>query len=975
MISLIPMTLSRRTFPGLLRIVLSRGGSPVRYFKMALATTAEKIETNAKVRLRDYSYGSTISAVNSFMLKQMRNGLTFLIYRVEEDETALAGFSFDEKKDRFEEVYSYILGILAETFCIKRVREEPQEITMFEYSENASEAKRHDLAGYSNTFMEMANLWYFDYDYSKTKEHRFDFEEKIVDEHKKRSHFLYDSKFIEELTNIENHKNTTDFCGNMVHYVISGRSIDACIEMTESLVGNLFKANRIKSRRIELITNIEPALHTARRHIERIIENNYGGTIVFDLTEKFGFDTTDYLLVCKYIESLIKKYKNECLFVFTYNMEHTGFSYYLLPKLKRYVIPVMLREGTGDRNSAVKYLKELVKASEYALYAKQTSEFLKQYPGTEFTLTEILEAYEQFESWSINKNVLQAYNYNISDEFMLDRDENTESSYEKLQKMIGLNSVKKQIDDIIATNIVEKERKNRQKKNYQSGTMHMVFAGNPGTAKTTVARLFAGIAKEKEVLKSGVFIEKGGMDLDGLGCNHAIREAFTAAKGGVLFIDEAYSLKSDYAVTVLVQEMENHREDVIVILAGYNERMQEFMEINEGLKSRIPYWIDFPDYDVEELTEIFSMMIKEKGMEVTEDAVKEAYYIFDKKRYQDNFGNGRYVRNLMEHAIQNQSVRLLKQRENVEQIKNKELFLIVKSDIATLEEGLLEEREPGTAKKEFDEMIGLSKAKDVIGKALANFKLKKLCMDKGIARDKASLHMVFTGNPGTAKTTVARLFAEIMKDEKVLPTGKFVEVGRADLVGNVVGATAPLVKRKFREARGGVLFIDEAYSLCDGYEGGYGDEAINTIVQEMENHRDNVIVIFAGYPVQMKQFLDRNPGLLSRIAFQVEFEDYTLGELCEITKLMLSRKEMSITNAAMDKLKAHFENVIGSNDYGNGRFVRKILEEAEMNLAKRVLRLEEEEITKEIITTIEEADIPEKAKKDDKHKRTIGFAV
>ena len=184
-----------------------------------------------------------------------------------------------------------------------------------------------------------------------------------------------------------------------------------------------------------------------------------------------------------------------------------------------------------------------------------------------------------------------------------------------------------------------------------------------------------------------------------------------------------------------------------------------------------------------------------------------------------------------------------------------------------------------------------------------------------------------------------------------------------------------MVKRKFREAQGGVLFIDEAYSLCDAYEGGYGDEAINTIVQEMENHRDNVIVIFAGYPTQMKQFLDRNPGLLSRIAFQVEFEDYTVDELCSITKLMLSRKEMTITDAAMNKLRTHFESVIGSNDYGNGRFVRKMLEEAEMNLAERVLQLKEEEFTTVVLTRIEESDIPELMKKESEKKRTIGFTL
>lgn len=350
------------------------------------------------------------------------------------------------------------------------------------------------------------------------------------------------------------------------------------------------------------------------------------------------------------------------------------------------------------------------------------------------------------------------------------------------------------------------------------------------------------------------------MDLDGLGYVTAIREAFLAAKGGVLFIDEAYSMVSDTAVTVLIQEMENRREDVIVILAGYNDRMHDFMKINEGLKSRIPHWVDFPDYTADELTDIFKLMIEERGLQIKDEATKEAHYIFEKVRNTDNFGNGRYVRNLIDRALQNQAVRLLSDGKDASVIKKKELFQITKDDISLLEEGLKNEREPGTAKKELDNMVGLSSVKKVIHKAIAHYKLNKLCIDKGIAIEKASLHMVFTGNPGTAKTSVARLFAEILKDEKVLSTGTFVEVGRADLVGDHVGATAPLVKRKFKEAQGGILFIDEAYSLCDSYENGFGDEAINTIVQEMENHRDNIIVIFAGYKEPMQRFLDRIRG-------------------------------------------------------------------------------------------------------------------
>ena len=233
--------------------------------------------------------------------------------------------------------------------------------------------------------------------------------------------------------------------------------------------------------------------------------------------------------------------------------------------------------------------------------------------------------------------------------------------------------------------------------------------------------------------------------------------------------------------------------------------------------------------------------------------------------------------------------------------------------------------------------------------------------------------MVFTGNPGTAKTTVARLCAEILNDEKILSTGNFVEVGRADLVGVHVGETAVLVKRKFREAQGGVLFIDEAYALCDAHEGSFGDEAINTIVQEMENHREDVVVIFAGYPKPMKEFLERNPGMKSRIAFYVGFDDYSTEELCEITNLMLSKKSMSITDDAMEKLRRMYDIARINTDYGNGRYVRKLLEEAEMNLASRIVNLPESELTPEVIGTIDASDIPE-FKLEKRAEFRIGFA-
>lgn len=169
------------------------------------------------------------------------------------------------------------------------------------------------------------------------------------------------------------------------------------------------------------------------------------------------------------------------------------------------------------------------------------------------------------------------------------------------------------------------------------------------------------------------------------------------------------------------------------------------------------------------------------------------------------------------------------------------------------------------------------------------------------------------------------------------------------------------------------MFIDEAYSLVDGYSGYFGDEAIDTIVQEMENHREDVVVIFAGYPDKMEDFLLRNPGLRSRIAFHVPFADYDASELCEIASLIGKNKGVSFESEAMEKLNAVFETAKKQSDFGNGRYVRNVIEQAKMNQASRLVECNPEEITTEEITTIKAEDIVAPTIKTEQ-KRTIGFA-
>ncbi len=294
-------------------------------------------------------------------------------------------------------------------------------------------------------------------------------------------------------------------------------------------------------------------------------------------------------------------------------------------------------------------------------------------------------------------------------------------------------------------------------------------------------------------------------------------------------------------------------------------------------------------------------------------------------------------------------------------------------DIQTVQKSLYKDADY-SALNELNDLIGLSKAKQLINRIINYNKIQKLISERSESGTHCSMHMIFSGNPGSAKTTVARLFAKIMKEEGVLSTGVFIEAGRSDLIGKYVGHTAPLVKSNFAAAKGGVLFIDEAYSLLDDRKGCFGDEAINTIVQEMENNRDDIIVIFAGYKDEMKSFIERNPGLQSRIAHQVEFEDYSSEELCKIAEYIAGKEKFTFSDEALKKLNLIFEKAKNTLNFGNGRFARNIFEKARMIQAERLSTYSFDALSDEDLFTLTADDIefPDHISSDKKH---IGFNI
>ena len=262
----------------------------MRYYGCVVCGTQEAIQKLLKERkiLRNYSYYEPIKAINVYMYQTLKNNIGFLAYRQQNENHIWAVFCFEERKETLEAVYDYIMNELRIAFEIKTIaHQSPNELTMCEFAECYQEAKRREfVAGYR--FQDISNLFIYDLIWTSLHEEQyFEFQEKIIPEKMCSQMELYDKGFCAELSNIEQHSNHTKYSGNMVHYFISGRSKEAVWNMTERLACTLKQANRISGGRIEIISEIDPYVYKRDNYLEKIVEKNYGGVVVFDLTEKF----------------------------------------------------------------------------------------------------------------------------------------------------------------------------------------------------------------------------------------------------------------------------------------------------------------------------------------------------------------------------------------------------------------------------------------------------------------------------------------------------------------------------------------------------------------------------------------------------------------------------------------------------------------------------------------------------------------
>lgn len=491
----------------------------------------------------------------------------------------------------------------------------------------------------------------------------FPYEEALSEARK----LLADDTMLEELERIYSPLNKHEFCGCPVHYKINAATSETAVKLVKLLTKALYANKRVLSTRMTYITELDCGCHDEL--LDELCENSYACVVAIECNDQ---DTGDDGFArgrertCELICDSIRAYAPHSVFILI-DLGSKACKQSVQRLINKEEISfIEIIEGKGDAESGKKYLASLLEENNVP-YAEEDYILPDQ---EEYSVYEIVKVYRDIKKNSIKNSIYRAYKG--VETIKVEAPKSLSNGYEKLQSMVGLTEIKSIIDQIISA-----QKMNQARKDMGLDTMcsskHMIFTGKPGSAKTTVARLLASILYDEHVLDKNKFIECGRQDLVGRYVGWTAKQVeaqFMKARGGILFIDEAYSLVEkdglygDEAINTIVQMMENYRDDVIVIFAGYPDKMERFLEKNEGLRSRIAFHVDFPDYNAEELCDILKLMSKEKGYMLDEEAEKKCREIFGIACQNEEFGNGRFVRNVLEQAIIKQSSRIVSEHQN-----------------------------------------------------------------------------------------------------------------------------------------------------------------------------------------------------------------------------------------------------------------------------------------------------------------------
>lgn len=510
----------------------------------------------------------------------------------------------------------------------------------------------------------------------------------------------------------------------------------------------------------------------------------------------------------------------------------------------------------------------------------------------------------------------------------------------KLDSIIGIDELKEFIQNV-ENNYKVQEIRERLGLKSSMPSLNMIFAGNAGTGKTNAARVTFEYLNALGIIKKGVFREVSKADFITENPSDAAKrtnDIINSALGGVLFIDEAYSLCQDEndkvgkeIVDALLKGIEDNRDNLIVIIAGYEKDIEKFLKYNQGLSSRFPNTIHFHDYDPKQMYAIAVNIAKSKGYTISEKAKSGLIDLFTKNQLigKNDLGNARFVRNIVENAILDASKKYLTNKEREIDVLERDNFNFKAKAKFNLEEKL-------------KGIIGLDEVKNLLRSQykllVAQEKRKSVGVNTKIEQN---LNMVFAGNPGTGKTSIARLVAEMLNSMGLLKGGQLVETDRSSFVSDIPGQTAKKTEEKFKEAIGGILFIDEAYTLAND---DLGREAVETLLKLIEDYSKEVIVILAGYEEEMEDFFDVNIGLKSRFPLWTTFQDYNPNELLEMAIKLIELSGFKLSKNAYVALKNSFVDIYKNSDAtsGNGRMVRNYVERLIRNQS---IRIAEEDIS------------------------------
>jgi S1-C subfamily serine protease/AAA+ superfamily predicted ATPase len=576
---------------------------------------------------------------------------------------------------------------------------------------------------------------------------------------------------------------------------------------------------------------------------------------------------------------------------------------------------------------------------------------------------------------------------------------------DELDQMIGLSSVKEEVNKLLAG--IEVERKRREQGlPVAKVSRHMVFTGPPGVGKTEIARALGEIYRSLKVLRKGHVVEVQRADLvAGYIGQTAIKtlDRCKEALDGILFVDEAYSLAGEgkdfgqEAIATLIKFMEDNRDRVMVIAAGYPNEMRRFIATNPGLASRFNRTIEFPAYEPKELAAILRLMANRQRAELPDVLEKSLVPWIESQWRSEGWGNAREMRNLLDKASEAQSLRVAADpTADISKIEMVDFESIGVNLVRTrvpppapppvptiptpapivvehalvpsspdhlapragrrlkVEATILPERTLDQALDRLEEMVGLESVKEEVNRLMSSLEVERLRREQGLVIAPISRHMVFTGPPGVGKTEIARALGEIYRSLNVLRKGHLVETDRSGLVAGYIGQTAPKTLDKCREALDGILFIDEAYSLArPGND--FGQEAIDTLLKFMEDNRDRIVVIVAGYPNEMQRFISSNPGLSSRFTKMIEFPPYAANELAAILRVMAKRQNFVLPDDLESSLGPWMKVGMRNKSWGQAREMRTLLERAREAQATRIAHAPSADVRQLTMADIEAA--------------------